>query len=440
MAEQKKYRLRCTECGAVITDFKAWFEHGQSCPECHCKQAEIEYTADYAKLPELFKGKPESFWHYFDFLPLMDKENIVSCGEGAIPLERWKFLEQFANDNGISDCKIYVYRNDLNGGTNTFKDIAASMAASIFKENGVKRYCIASTGNTATAYGKYLAMAGISAAIFMPDNAVPSSIAEIASYGQKVYHVSGDYSDAKAVAAAYAQKYGIPTSAGNIDPIRVESKRTMVFEWLRMLGKMPDVYVQAVSGGTGPLALDKAYRELEPHMPGLTYPRPILIQTDKCDPMVQGWEKAVKNGFPEGFEKDYPVIKNPQTMVSILGTGNPGTYPKIARIMKQRNGNFLRVKEDCLADVARIVAFERKTHVGPASAVCIAGLMKAVMQHEIKNGQTVLVNMGEGIKRAPWFLDMLGHHISEVRSVEECHVPELGETREELWKALDKNI
>ena len=66
--------------------------------------------------------------------------------------------------------------------------------------------------------------------------------------------------------------------------------------------------------------------------------------------------------------------------------------------------------------------------------------MKAVLQHEIKNGQTVLVNMGEGIKRAPWFLDMLGHHISEVRSVEECHVPELDETREELWKALDKNI
>ena len=323
---------------------------------------------------------------------------------------------------------------------NTFKDIAASMAASIFKENGVKRYCIASTGNTATAYGKYLAMAGISAAIFMPDNAVPSSIAEIASYGQKVYHVSGDYSDAKAVAAAYAQKYGIPTSAGNIDPIRVESKRTMVFEWLRMLGKMPDVYVQAVSGGTGPLALDKAYRELEPHMPGLTYPRPILIQTDKCDPMLQGWEKAVKNGFPEGFEKDYPVIKNPQTMVSILGTGNPGTYPKIARIMKQRNGNFLRVKEDCLADVARIVAFERKTHVGPASAVCIAGVMKAVMQHEIKNGQTVLVNMGEGIKRAPWFLDMLGHHISEVRSVEECTVPDIDDCRTSLWDAVTASL
>ena len=116
------------------------------------------------------------------------------------------------------------------------------------------------------------------------------------------------------------------------------------------------------------MALDKAYRELKPHFPELTYPRPLLVQTDQCDPMVQGWEKAVKNNFPEGYEKDFPVIKNPQTKVSILGTGNPGTYPKIARIMRAHNGNFLRVAEAKIAAVAQWVAFEQKTHIGPASA------------------------------------------------------------------------
>lgn len=436
----QKYQLKCVDCGHITPNFATWFEQNQECPVCHSKHAEIEYSADYSQLKGLMQGQPESFWHYFDFLPLMDKNNIISCKEGAIPLERWKFLEDFAQENGINNCKIYVYRNDLNGGTNTFKDIAASMAASIFKENGVQRYCIASTGNTATAYGKYLAIAGISAAIFMPDNAIASSIAEISSYGQKVFHVKGDYTKAKAVAADYAKKFHIMTSAGNIDPIRVESKRTMVFEWLRILGKMPDVYVQAVSGGTGPLALDKAYRELKGHIPDLTYPRPILIQTDKCDPMVQGWEKAVRNNFPEGFEKDFPVIQNPQTKVSILGTGNPGTYPKIAKIMRVHNGNFIRVKEDCLTNVARLTAIECKTHIGPASAVCIAGVMKAIQQKEIQNGQTVLVNMGEGIKRAPKFLDELKHNCSEVSSVEECYVPDIKETKEKIHKAAVEQL
>ena len=61
-------------------------------------------------------------------------------------------MEKYAKEMFNIDCRVMVYRNDLNGGTNTFKDVAASMAASIFKENGIKEYCIASTGNTATAY------------------------------------------------------------------------------------------------------------------------------------------------------------------------------------------------------------------------------------------------------------------------------------------------
>ena len=190
---KKKYHLRCVACGYETPDFATWFEQTQVCPKCGSKHSEIVYNADYRMLPALFKGNPDSFWHYFDFLPLENKENIVSCQEGAIPLERWNFLEQYAQEKGIEDCKIYVYRNDLNGGTNTFKDIAASMAASVFKENDIEQYCIASTGNTATAYGKYLSMAGVNAAIFMPDNSMAASQSEIASYGQQVYRVKGDY-------------------------------------------------------------------------------------------------------------------------------------------------------------------------------------------------------------------------------------------------------
>ena len=431
MSESSKYRLRCVDCGEVIGNFTTWFAHNQCCPQCKSKHAEIEYSADYSRLADLFKGQPDSFWHYFDFLPLNHADNIVSFHEGAIPLERWSFLEQYAHEKGI-DCQIWVYRNDLNGGTNTFKDIAASMAASIFTEIGIRRYCIASTGNTATAYGKYLAKAGISAAIFMPDNAIASSQAEIASYGQQVYHVNGDYTYAKKVAADYAQKYHIPTSAGNIDPIRVESKRTMVFEWLRQMGHMPDVYVQAISGGTGPLALDKAVRELQKFRSDIRLPKMLMIQTDKCDPMVQAWEKAQAGNFPDGWEKDYPVINNPQTKISILGTGNPGTYPLVAKIIRRSNGNFIRVDENKAVNIAQWIAMEQKTHVGPASAICFLGLIAAINNGEIKNGQDVLVNMGEGIKRAPEFLKQLGHHILEVNTVDDCHPADINEHKSEI--------
>jgi len=434
--QKNKYQLKCVGCGHLTFDFSLWFQQNQLCPKCGSKHAEIEYNTDYSLLPELLKAQnPTNFWHYFDFLPLYNKENIISCNEGAIPLERWTFFENYAKKHGIN-CTIYVYRNDLNGGTGTFKDIAASMAASIFKEHSISQYCIASTGNTATAYGKYLSMAGTNAAIFMPANSEASSQAEISSYGQQIYCVQGDYAYAKQVAADYAKKFSILISSGNIDPIRVESKRTMVFEWLRLLGKMPDVYIQAISGGTGPLAVDKAVRELTPHFPNIHFPKMLMIQTDKCDPMVTAWENAKSQNFPDGFEKQYPIIENPQTEISILATGNPATYPLIAKLVQKSDGNFIRVEEDKAIDAARLVAYERKIHIGPASAVCILGLIKAIQNGEITDNQTVLVNMGEGIKRSPAFLQKLGHHIKQISSVEECQIPNMNQFRGEFWEKV----
>ena len=432
--QKNKYQLVCVGCQYATPDFSSWFKQNQICPKCGSKHSEIEYNTDYSLLNELFKNQNiESFWHYFDFLPLYNKENIISCNEGAIPLERWSFFEDYAKKYGIN-CTIYVYRNDLNGGTNTFKDIAASMAASVFKENSISQYCIASTGNTATAYGKYLSLAGVSAAIFMPNNAETSSQSEIASYGQQVYCVQGDYAYSKQVAADYANKFAVPISAGNIDPIRVESKRTMVFEWLRLLEKMPDVYIQAISGGTGPLAVDKAVRELTPYIPSIRLPKMLMIQTDKCDPMVEAWEMAKSYNFPEGFEKRYPVIENPPTEISILATGNPATYPLVAKLVQKSGGNFIRVEENKAVDAARLVACERKIHIGPASAICILGLIKAIQTREIKNNQTVLVNIGEGIKRAPAFLQKLGLHINQIASVDDCQIPDVKQLEDEVWR------
>ncbi len=399
------YVIRCPKCGRAIESFAEWFSLGQACPDCGCKQGEIEYAADYSRLPDYFKGNPESFWHYFEFLPLQHKENIVSFGEGAIPIEEWDFLERFAEEKYGVSCKVNVYRNDLNGGTHTFKDIAASLAASLFKENGIKEFCVASTGNTATAYSKYLAKAGVHFTVFVPNDVCPDSVAEMRSYGQTVVISKGNYAQAKKEAADFSSSNKVLISAGNIDPIRVEAKRTMVFEYLRQLGKMPDMYFQAVAGGTGPIALYKGYRELRKTDPSLKLPRMVLVQQDLCDPMVQGWERAVREGFPNGYEKNYPVIEEPKTKISILSTGNPGMFPIIAPIVRESGGTFVRVAESELVRLGRWVLDEKGVLLGPASIVCLAGFCQALEEGLVADGQTVLLNTGEGCGRNRVFGD-----------------------------------
>jgi len=398
-----KYYLKCVKCGNITPDFPTWFQTNQECVQCKSKHSEVWYNTDYTSFKDLLLQYSESFWHYFDFLPLNDKNNVTSCKEGAIPIEKWDFLSLYAKKEFGIDCNTLVYRNDLNGGTNTFKDVAASLAASLFKEHGIKQYTVASTGNTATAYSKYLALAGVKFTVFVPNCVVQDSVDEIRSYNQEVQIVNGDYAFAKKVAADYHQQNQVLISAGNIDPIRVEAKKTMVFEFLRQLGKMPDVYIQAVSGGTGPIAIDKGVREIEQIEPKAKLPRIILVQQDTCDPMVQGWERATAEKFPEGWENNYPIIENPQTCVSILSTGNPGMFPVVAPVVKKSGGTFVRVKECNLLDLATHIYKEKNVILGPASIVCLLGFYEALREKKIKNGETVLINTGEGAVRARWF-------------------------------------
>ncbi len=398
-----KSQLKCVKCGYISPGFAAWFEQDQTCPKCGSKHSEAEYQADYTQLEALYKQGADSFWHYFDFLPLENRDNIISCKEGAIPIESWDFLEDFAREHYGIECRALVYRNDLNGGTQTFKDVAGSMAASLFKEHGVKQYCIASTGNTATAYAKYLSLAGVAFKVFVPAGANEDSVQEILGFGQEVVRSQGDYARAKQEAADYARQNKVLISAGNFDPIRVEAKKTMVFEFMRQLGKMPEVYIQAVAGGTGPIAIDKGVREIEKYYPEVVLPRMLLVQQDLCDPMVQAWEQAVKEGFPENYHKNYPVIDNPQTKVSILSTGNPGMYPVIAPIVRKTGGSFLRISEASLPALARKVYDQQGVLLGPASIVCLAGFYRALEEKRIHQGDTVLINCGEGMQRAAAF-------------------------------------
>lgn len=398
-----KYQLRCKKCGKVIGDFATWFNQDQQC-ECGSGYAEVEYTSNE---PFRFHEKTTDSYqnYYFDILPIEDSNNIVSAGEGLIAMEHWQHLEDYAKRKGI-DCKVYVYRNDQNSGSGSFKDISAALAATVLKEKGVKEYCLASTGNAGVAFATYLAKAGIKFTEFAPNCIDPATVEAIKRVGQPVVISKGGYGDAKAEAAAYHKEQHVLISGGNTDPLRIESKRLLAYECLRQIGELPTVYMQAVAGGTSPLALEKGIRDLK--RCGMIdadrpLPRMLLVQQDECDPMVTAWEKATAAGFPEGWEKQYEAKKDIKTRIGILTAANPGNYPLVAPMVKSSGGTFIRVKEAELSRYGKEMLANQGILMGPASMVCYAGFFPAVDNGFIKDGDIVLLNTGEGSDRAGWF-------------------------------------
>lgn len=436
----QKYYFVCRNCGHKINSFDEWFKLGQKCPECGKNFVDTKYTADLGKLKDLCftRNEVKSLWHYFDFLPLDKKENIVSAGEGVPQINRWDFLEEFARKEYNTDCKVYVMRHNTGNATRTFKDIAGTLAASVLKECGINEYAVASTGNTANAFSHYLAMAGISLYVFMPEDAVKENIASVSSYGQKAVICKGDYAFAKKIAGEFTAKNNILMTIGNTDPLRVEAKKTWVYEWLRQVGETPTVYFQALSGGTGPIAVEKAFDEIEPLGLVSKRPRYISVQPSLCDPMTQAWEKAKANKFPEGWQNDFPKILNPKTKVQTLATGVPGTYPIIADITKRSGGEIISFNEDRLVDVARLITFKTGEKIGPASAVGMGGFFDALKKGLVRNGDVVMINMGEGVDRASFFLQEYVYNEDRVSAADEIKPFSRKELEFRLWRNILK--
>lgn len=441
MAENKKFYLQCKECSHQISDFSEWFAGKQKCPKCGSIRADVMYRRDMRDVLKLIKDKsfnPKSIWGYFDFLPLLDRQNIVSDGgEGVNPIPRWEFLEEFAKEKYNLKIKVYAHRNDTNYSTGTFKDLAGTVVSSVLKENGVKNYVGASTGNIGVAYSRYLAAAGISLTLFIPKSSLKTQEAEIGSYGQTVFRVDGDYAKAKKFAKEFANKYDFVLTGGNFDPMRLEAKKTMLYEWLRVLPDFPTVFMQAISGGSGPLGIAKACQELDGMGAFEKMPRFILPQPHRCAPMAEAWEKAKEKGFPKGWEKHYPVYENPATTVKTLATGNPTAYPALAAVVKQSGGEIIASQEEKTIDVTRLLAYETTLRFGPAASITVVGFLQSLRQGHIKDGDVVMLNIGEGVARSPEFMEKVVYSSQAVSTLDQCQPIPRESYREKLWQAIE---
>ena len=437
----EKYHLKCKKCGEIIPSFAEWFDAGQKCSSCGFGQADVQYNRSFKELISLIRSKsfkPESLWAYFDFLPLLDAQNIVSVGgEGVVPIDNWTFLEKYAAEKYNAKIKVYAHRHDDNYSTGTFKDLAATMIASLLKEHHHDKYVIASTGNIGVAVSRYCAAAQISLTAFIPAISLKSQEAEIGCFGQTVYRVNGDYHQAKQVANEFSQKNKILMAAGNFDPMRIEAKKTMVYEWLRLLPEFPTVYMQALSGGSGPIGIDKACTELAETGSFEKMPRFILVQHSNCAPMAHAWESAKSQNFPEGWEWNYPVYENPETKIQTLSTGNPTAYPYLAPMVRKSEGEIIDVEEDKTLDVARLIAYEVAVRIGPAAAVNAAGFFKALRLGQIKDGDVVMINIGEGTRRSPAFMEEISYSAKTIDTVTECDLIDRKIYSQQLWDAVN---
>ncbi|HLF26629.1 MAG TPA: pyridoxal-phosphate dependent enzyme [Anaerolineae bacterium] len=351
-----------------------------ACARCQSGWLEprYDYVAFKRELLRGLPGRPNNLWRYHDVLPLADPASLDLISAGGTPLVRARRYAQT-----LSHAQLYI-KDERYGPTRSFKDRQAVVAVAALREAGIQECVIASTGNAAVAYAAACAQAGIKLWVFVTSLVPQAKLREAALFGAEVIKVSGTYDQTKQIAADFAQRRGVLFERGARSLPARESMKTIAYEIAEQLGwRAPDWYIQAVSGGLGPLGVYHGFQEL--HAMGLIdrVPAIAVIQAEGCAPMVRA--------FKANRDTADPVI--PETQIAILSTGDPGkAYTHLRRIVQRFGGTMESVTDADAFAAMRTLAQAEGIALEPAAAVACAGLEKLIRQGQIGRDECVVIN------------------------------------------------
>jgi threonine synthase len=374
--------ITCLSCGhemppLVMTD---------TCSVCGGGWLDAGY--DYSKLnwPSGLVKRLTSLWRYADLLPFDDTSKRVSMGEGWTPLYRASGLEEALGHNNL------FIKDERQGPTGSFKDRQGAVSVTALRQAGIRECVLASTGNAAAAYAAYCARAGIKLWVFLTSMVPAEKMRELALYGAEVVKVTSTYDQAKKVAADFAARRSLYFDRGAKGIPGKESMKTLAYEIAEQLGLeqtdggrwiAPDWYLQAVSGGIGPLGVLKGFEELYRMDMVDKVPKLAVVQSEGCSPMVQAFE--------QGLAVAKPVT--PATRITVLATGDPGHgYTMLRQAIMSYGGAMTSVDDGQAFRAMRRVARTEGLSVEPATAVAFAGLEKLIALGTISADETVLIN------------------------------------------------
>ena len=337
----------------------------------------VEYELDEARgaaLRAALPGRDRGLWRYRELLPVADASNRVDLGEGSTPLIR---LQRFAPGG----ARIWL-KDESGNPTGSFKARGLSLAVNRARELGAPGVRLASAGNAAIAISAYAAAAGLPATVALPAD-TPATIETICrDHGAAVHRHGATLVESRAVLDERApDQWDLSTFR---EPYRVEGKKTMGLEIAEQMGwRLPDWIVYPTGGGTGIVAMLKAFRELAAL--GLVeppFPRLVMVQMSGCAPLVRAFELG---------ETTARTWEAPTTKVWGLRVPKALADFLVLAAVRATDGTAVAVDEDEIAPAAAAMARQEGVRCGPEGAAVVRAVERLAERGVIREGQRVVM-------------------------------------------------
>ena len=373
--------LQCSKCGKTYNP-----EEINTFSSCCTKPLSANYDLADGFSKSNINQHDNTMWRYHNILPVLHKQNIVSLGEGMTPVLQLNTLGEI-----FALPQLFLKDESLNP-TGSFKARGLSMAVSKAKELGITSCIIPTAGNAGGALSAYCAKAGIEATIIMPKHTPLVFQQECELYGAEVILTEGLISDCGKLAKVIQQQKDVFDMSTLKEPYRLEGKKTLGYEIAEQFDwQLPDVIVYPTGGGTGLIAIWKAFKE----MIAMGWiknklPKMIAVQAENCQPIVYTWK---------GLHANASVYKGNASLANGLAVPNPFGEDLIMETLIQSSGTALSVTEQEMILGVKEIAASEGILVAPEGAAVWKGLLKLIKDGFInRNEKILLLNTGSGYK------------------------------------------
>ena len=337
--------------------------------------------------------------------PGLENQNIVSMYEGSSNLF---WAERLGKEIGLEDLWVKQCGNSHTG---SFKDLGMTVLVSMVKQmiaegKKITAVACASTGDTSAALASYCAAAGIQSIVFLPKNKVSNAqlIQPIAN-GAMTLSLDTDFDGCMKIVQEICRKNNIYL-ANSMNSLRVEGQKTVSIELVQQFDwEVPD-WIIIPGGNLGNVsALGKGFLLMRDLWMIKKLPRIVCAQAEMANPLYQSYLK--------GFEEFKPIHAK-KTLASAIQIGNPVSFKKAVKVLKEFNGIVEQASEQELADAAAKgdwTGLFNCPHTGVALAVLFKLLKKKVIApHE----RVIVISTAHGLKFTEF---KLKYHESRLKNI-----------------------
>ncbi|MGZ4816028.1 MAG: threonine synthase [Terriglobales bacterium] len=380
--------LRCISCAATFD----LHERLLACRGCGDLLEVVTngVTIDPADLKHLWLERRMSnsarnrsgVWRFREFLPDYSEQQVVTMGEGNVPLVRGNKTAEWVGIKNLS------FKHLGWNPTGSFKDLGMTVGMTEAKHVGAKAVGCASTGNTSASMAAYAARAGVKAKVYLPAGKLShNKLAQALDFGAEIIQVEGSFDRALDTMLESGEDVYFLNS---INPFRLEGQKTAMFELFEQLNWHAPDYVVVPGGNLGnSSSFGKAFDELIAAGLIEKAPRLVVVQAAGANPFSKLYQTGANELTP---------TEHPETVATAIRIGNPRSWKKALRAVQNSGGFVMDVTDDEIAEAKAMIG---RDGIGcePASAATLAGLRKLTSANKLdREASVVAILTGHALK------------------------------------------